>query len=334
MTDDWRQRIDLDRYLRDRVRLINPHGGRGYDQGIRIFDCPFCGDTRGRGWLNVIRWTAGCWNSGCEAEPRLSGALDWARRQEGYRTRGQTWAFLLADYPGSSPIPALPEEIDDFVKLPEMTPIGAPRVLCQEASEFALRQWGLSRRAGHDQWGLGVVDRGRFAYRIIIPIVENKIPIAFTARTFRNGTPKYLAAEQGKDCGRHMGQLLFNLDSVSSDRPVLMMEGAGDVMAWEERPEAKDLAPVGLMGTALTPERLAMLSLRKVPLVIVALDEEEAARQRALAHIEDLETWGIKATLGSWRGGKDAGSGARLAWSWSPEDRDLSVRMRQRLGLS
>src|SRR5438552_8412065 len=66
MSDD-RRSIDLDKWLRTRVRVLNDQGGRGFDTGVRTFNCPLCRDSKGRGWANVAYWTAGCFNVGCVA---------------------------------------------------------------------------------------------------------------------------------------------------------------------------------------------------------------------------------------------------------------------------
>lgn len=330
MADDLRARVDLDAYLRSRVTLVNLHGGRGYDQGIRIFSCPLCSETRGRGWLNVVRWTAGCWNSGCQAAERLEGgAIEWVRRLEDFNTRGRTWAFLLADYPGTGvPADALAPARQEYCHLPLSYPLGAG-VMAGEVLRFLHRQWGVTR-ATAESFGLRYALQRPFTHRVIIPIREQGTPVSFLARTFRNGTPKYLAAETGQDTGRLLGEVLFNLDACTPHLPTLLVEGAGDAMAWSQRHEARDLPAVALLGQALTPERLALLTLRQPPLLIVALDAEAPAQVRALAHMEDLRAWGLRAVLGAWVGGKDAGAGARLTWTYAGDD-SLESRVRARL---
>lgn len=328
--EDLRLRIDLDSYLRARVPILNAHGGRGHAQGVRTFDCPLCGDGRGRGWMNVLRWSAGCFNSGCVAEPAHAvSALEWVRRHEDFPTRGRTWAFLLADYPGAPPLPPTIEAHEDFCRFPPSQPLTAASVLGREALAFVRKQWGLPPAAAA-RWGLRVCGEGDFAYRVLIPIREAARDISFLGRAFRVSVLKYRVAEFGIETGRRLGDLLFNLDAALAGSPLVLVEGAGDVMAWGERVQSQGLPAVALLGQALTPERLALLAQRTPALVIVALDQEPPAQRRALAHLEDLRAWGLSAALGTWTGGKDAGSGAHLTWT---RDDSLESRMRARLSL-
>jgi hypothetical protein len=64
--------------------------------------------------------------------------------------------------------------------------------------------------------------------------------------------------------------------------------------------------------------------------VVVALDAlDPDAQRRALTYVEDLQTWGLEATVGRWVGGKDAGSGAALSVE---ADWSLGAAVRARLG--
>ena len=93
--------IDLDRFVSATVRVRNEGGGRGYDSGIRTFDCPLCGDTKGRGWVGTEGWGAGCFNLDCVAEPRLQGgAIEWAQRVLRLETRAAAWRFLEKEFGG------------------------------------------------------------------------------------------------------------------------------------------------------------------------------------------------------------------------------------------
>ena len=312
--------MNLDAYIRSRVAIRNDDGGRGYDEGIRTFDCPHCHDRKGRGWMNILRWTAGCWNLGCLAEPRVDGgALEWARVLEDLNTRGRTWHFLNTEFPGESSFqPTRLLKITDWCVFPktahwfsdEETRLEYPYRI------FIKAQWGLSRLDAI-KWELGWSFAGRYRLRVIIPIIMDHRPVAFQARTIHPmGEPKYLTSKHGEygtidsECGRPARALLFNLDAAPSQSELMLVEGPGDVMQWTKR--RQDTIPFGLLGTALTPEKIGLIAIRRPRRVIVALDAEPEAQRRALAHVEDLEAWGIPAVLGTWSGGKDAGSGARL----------------------
>lgn len=313
--------IDLEGYVLRRVRVLNANGGRGYDHGVRVFDCPLCRETRGRGWANVLTFAVGCLNAGCPAEERLpGGVVEWVRRAEGLRTWPDTLTFLLREYPRRSarrPAPVV-DAHEDFVRYPKDVRWlwSASSPIMHEAMVFARRQWGVS---GSDlqRWGVGVCASGRYAWRLVIPVVMDGNPVAFQARTFRGGEPKYLFAREGPasdpqtECGREAAGCLFNYDAVHEGGEFVLVEGAGDVMAHAARTTAP--TAVGLLGQALTAEKLALIAVLRPRRVVVALDQGVAERRRALDHVADLRAWGVAAELGEWVGGKDAGEGARLA---------------------
>lgn len=362
--DNLWDRIDLDAYLHTRVTVANDEGGRGYEYGIRVFNCPLCDDRSRRGWMSVTRWVAGCFNLGCIAEPRLDGgAVEWVRRVEGFTTRGRAWGRLV-QFPirRFSPVRPVRPRNPDWCTLPAPLAFSTPDlagVVQKKFSAFVHAQWGLTSQ-DEARWHLGFCLRGRHAWRLIIPIREHGQTIAFQSRAIMAGVePKYLTSEYGArgepgaECGRPAAGLLFNLDAVVPERPTILVEGAGDVMAWDRHrgvrggdsravetsdgtttaSERVETAPaVALLGTALTPEKIAMLHQKTAGgRIIVALDAELPAQRRAVAHVDDLVAWGIPADLGAWVGGKDAGSGARLVVR--DTIRSLRDRIARRLGV-
>lgn len=360
--DNLWDRIDLDAYLRSRVTVTNDEGGRGYEYGVRVFNCPLCTDASRRGWMSVAHWAAGCFNLGCVAEPRLDGgAVEWVRRVEGFTTRGRAWSRLVQFPLRAAVAPRAPSRPrDDWCALPSSLPDGAPGVVVRRKFlPFVHAQWGLTPE-DVSRWSLGFCLRGPHAWRVVIPIQENKQTIAFQSRTIIAGVePKYLTShngprgEPGAECGRSASGLLFNLDAVSSGHSVILVEGAGDVMAWNRHRgvrggdsravetsgdtttpdgEVVSVPAVGLLGVALTPEKIAMLHQKLAGgRVIVALDAELPAQRRAVAHVDDLVAWGVPADLGFWEGGKDAGAGARLIVQTGI--RSLRDRVAQKIGV-
>jgi len=315
--------IDLDTYLAEHAAVRNAGGGRGYDEGVRIVDCPLCGERRGRGWLQVEGFAAGCWNAGCEAEPRLAGgAVEWVRRLEGLRLRGEAWALLLRRYPrrGRRPPPSSGLESGDWVRLPDgmRTDWGGASVFERRCIAFMDRQWGVSPE-GARRWRLGRVLAGRHAHRIVVPVVMGGSPVGFLSRTIRRDLePRYLNARSGAaddpqaECGRSASGWLFNVDALLPGADVLLVEGAGDAMGYGAR--GGDWMPVALLGQALTAQKLAILHRARPQRVVVALDAGLEEGRRAALHAADLRAWGVgeEVLLGRWVGAKDAGFGARL----------------------
>jgi len=315
--------IDLDTYLAEHAAVRNAGGGRGYDEGVRIVDCPLCGERRGRGWLQVEGFAAGCWNAGCEAEPRLAGgAVEWVRRLEGLRLRGEAWALLLRRYPrrGRRPPPSSGLESGDWVRLPDgmRTDWGGASVFERRCIAFMDRQWGVSPE-GARRWRLGRVLAGRHAHRVVVPIVMGGSPVGFLSRTIRRDLePRYLNARSGAaddpqaECGRSASGWLFNVDALLPGADVLLVEGAGDAMGYGAR--GGGWTPIALLGQALTAQKLAILHRTRPRRVVVALDAGPEEDRRAALHAADLRAWGVgeEVLLGRWVGAKDAGAGARL----------------------
>lgn len=302
--------------------MLNDGGGRGRDRGVLVFDCPLCQDSRGRGWASAPGFVVGCFNAGCVANGRddrlEGGAVEFVRLLEGLRSRGEAWAFLHREYPRRSwrrSVQAV--EYQDFVRYPKDVRWlwSAASPIMHEAMVFARHQWGVS---GSDlqRWGVGLCVSGRYAWRLVIPLVMGARPVGFQARTFRNGEPKYLFARSGPpndssaECGRPASACLFNYDVVREGEDLVLVEGAGDVMGWSERGDGTPT--IALLGQAMTPEKLALIAAKRPRRAVVALDAGAAERRRALDHVADLEAWGVSATIGAWEGAKDAGAGARL----------------------
>lgn len=326
--------VDLERYIRGRVRVLNDSGGRGYDGGLRTFDCPLCGERRGRGWVGVQGWGAGCFNTGCVAEPTLrGGVVEWVRLAEHLYERSDAWRFLRegfgTDAP-SRPVPPAPHRGSDFCTFPEEARLFRleenqfQRLMQGPFEQFLKRQWGLE--VGHArEWGLGWCLSGRYAWRVIIPVVMGGAPVAFQARTIADHspaaqvrTPKYLtssnvpAGRHPAECGRSAASLLFNIDALAPGGEAVLVEGSGDSMRWHRDDRGRSPVAVALLGTALTPEKLAILATRRPERVVVAMDAEPEAWVKATAHVADLRAWGMDARMGTWRGAKDAGAGATL----------------------
>ncbi len=313
--------VDFDRFVRSVVTIRNESGGHGYEQGLRTFDCPFCDDHQGRGWLGVSGMGAGCWNAGCAAEPHLRhGAIEWARRVLHLGTRAEAGRYLEQRFGGPAVTPVAPTPRgNDFCRFPDdmrtFSAVGTP--MQDVFSSFVLSQWGV-RIDDAIRWGLGWCFTGRHAFRVIIPVVMGGVLVGFQARTIKDGVkPKYLTSSNivGRhtpeaECGRPAAAMLFNADAIRPGRDVLLVEGPGDVMGWH----ASHASPpaVALMGVALTAEKIGLLRAARPERVIVALDAEPAAQARALAHVENLNAHHVMAVSGAWVGGKDAGAGAQL----------------------
>lgn len=321
------------------VGVHNAQGGRGYSTGVRIVDCPWCGDAGGHAWLNVEKLTAGCFHPWCDAANGRT-LFEYAQRAEGFRTRGEAVTWLLRTFPGETALrpAAQPAVREDWCKLPsEARPFGPGSGLLQaEAARFAARQWGL---AADDlrRWGVLWCPRGRYAWRLVVPVVMGGAAVQFQARSYRGAEPKYLSGEIGVVAARPMEACLFNLDAAVEGADVILVEGWADVAKvgdrradlggalGQARPAGADagmhhdvgaadrpVAAVALLGSALTPAKAALLAARRPRSVTVALDADAVAAGYAVADVLECYLPDAVVRMGLWRGGKDAGSGAVL----------------------
>jgi len=158
--------------------------------------------------------------------------------------------------------------------------------------------------------------------RVVIPVQMGGMVVGFQARTIKDGVePKYLTSSnvpshgRPAECGRPAAAMLFNADAIQRGRDLILVEGPGDVMAWGVN---HVIPAVGLMGVALTTEKISTIRAAAPSLVVVALDAEPDAQRRAMIHVEDLRAHDVNAKLGCWVGAKDAGEGADLETSTRP----------------
>jgi hypothetical protein len=275
-----------------------------------------------------------CFEPHCVAHNGIN-IVEAVRQLQGFSTWTEALLWLSHEYPRLGP-PALPlkppARYDDWIKWPkglspiihDTKPVG---IMAAEALRFAHTQWGITERDAK-YWELMYCTSGRYAWRIVIPIKLNGIAVAFLARTFRGGNPKYLASTHTTEMGRPGEALLFNLDAIRPQQPVILVEGSGDVMAsssdsrWgllHRVPNIQAIVDdhgtppvtIGLLGSQLTDEKVALLASKHPGPITVALDTDLPSTE-SMNVLTTLCLWGFDARLGTWTSGKDAGEGGQL----------------------
>ena len=337
MSDD-RRTINLDKWLRTHVRVLNDMGQRGFDQGVRTFNCPLCRDTKGRGWVHVAYWTAGCFNVGCEGHERLDhGAIELVRRLEKLRMRADAMGFLRREYGTARPIEykLSQRESENFVRWPEgMKPLarkepGPVDPWQRTFLKFVETQWNITE-ADAALWGLGYCLTGYYAKRVIIPIVQGGEPVAFQARTIEQKfEKKYITSRYGPksdpraECALPASGILYNYDRIREGGEALVVEGVGDVMGWHRGTNfTRQPTATAMLGVSLTPEKLALLEAKKLTRIMLAADAEPQAQKQADELYDTLRAWDLPVILCTWDGGKDAGTGARPVERTAPTRED------------
>ncbi len=319
--------INYEAYFELRFGFLNPDGGRGFDNGIRILsECPECGDRRGKAWLNIFTERVKCFRDSCSA---YDGERAWkiVQRLEDIASRGETLLFLMQNY--STDVHVIDTRVtrkdaqyEDWCRLPKEMRLFSrqPSVVVSWFLSFTSAQWGI----GIDeliQVGAGFCTKGRYAWRIIFPIVMNGQVVAFQARTIKKveGSYKYLNSRRGlkddpqAECGRPAEACVYNYDAIVPGSIVIMMEGIGDRLRYGQYARwFEGHVPIALLGTALSSEKICLIKEKDPSWIVVALDNEPEAQERCSDYMDVLAVWGFKISHGEWVGGKDAGSGAQL----------------------
>lgn len=112
------------------------------------------------------------------------------------------------------------------------------------------------------------------------------------------GDPKYKYPR-----GVPTSQLLFNYHEIECRTPVVVVEGAPDVIAlWEVGVPA-----VGTFGARLLPGQQRLLSALQPTKVVMAYDQDRAGRTGAREAVTALSASGLVAQRAYWSGAKDPG---------------------------
>lgn len=247
-------------------------------------NCPWCGDTRHRLWVNHMfdttysgvhmRHLAVCYNEHCEKQ---EGFFDWLREQLAEYTR-TVQRPIAAQNPDAAPYtPALPHLFKKLDELPAD----------HKAVAFMRDTRGFDTSYLSSTWGVGYCDPNsqtrEGAGRLILPIYRRPTAdedgqqlygwqaryfntLLFTDTPRDKRTPKYLAP-----VGMQKSQVLFNSWRSMTSPVVVVMEGPYDAMRLGPR------CSVSLMGKDMSDAQKRTLwnewGIKERP-VIVMLDSD------------------------------------------------------------
>lgn len=117
-------------------------------------------------------------------------------------------------------------------------------------------------------------------------------------RGFPGEKPKYRYPR-----GVNTSQLLFNYHGVSAREPLVVVEGAPDVIAlWEA-----GIPAVGTFGARLLPAQQRLLSRLEPSVVVLAYDQDMAGRTGSTEAVRALLEAGVQARRARWDDFKDVG---------------------------
>jgi len=110
---------------------------------------------------------------------------------------------------------------------------------------------------------------GRYKFRIIIPIYEQRRLVSFTSRTIIKTEPKKYLNPQPGEYAISPKQCIYNIDSVKKD--CLLTEGPADVWRFGN-------GAVAIIGLAFTRRQIIILKEKKIRNLFIMMDSERQAQ--------------------------------------------------------
>lgn len=293
--------FDLVDYLRQHAPTARPSGARGE----WVLPCLVCGG-REHLYVSTEKRCAHCFR--CGWSPGLIELLARAeKRPEGEireRLRARTPAAALQGLEQlrarvlatgarrlhrSSRPPATPYP-DGYI------PLGARHDSDTERALAPFRGYLAQRRVPADviaRHAIGCALLGRYAGRVILPVLEEGRLVTFQARDITGRTrAKYLGPT-----GAPLGEVLFNLDEARTHAQIILCEGI--ISAICTGPDA-----VASFGKTLKPVQVALLVRAGRPVIVLydaAKPEPQAldATREAIEAARHLRRAGVEVSLGS-----------------------------------
>lgn len=243
-------------------------GHRNVRAGWLGVDCPECSPGSGDFVLGIheTKLFANCWRCG----PKNLTATLQQLLGIGYREARRAVEALG----GAGIAPEAPTKRGKY--RPPKCPPGLLR-----AHRRYLRSRGFDPEEIVRLWNVSGLDyrAGRFAWRLLIPVMFNGDPASWTTRAVDESIqPRYLACPDPERETRPIRSLLYGIDYCR--HACIVHEGPADV--WRTGPGA-----VALLGVSVDPRQLWKLA--RFPVRVVCFDNEKVAQKRAAALCDLLE---------------------------------------------
>lgn len=259
----------------DRMHVQYKPGSR---PGEVTLCCPFCtdhgesADTRFRLGVNMRTGMCNCFNCGYRSR---KDAPKWILRKLGAQVT-ELEDSVLPEPEKSKVKVELP---DDFTPVNEIRKSDVP---AWYGVRYLLKR-GISR-AAMGRYGVGVSLAGRYAYRIIFPVMWRAKLRGLVARDFTGkATPKYLNSVGDK--------YLWNLPDQPTGKVVVISEGIFKAIAISKHTQANS---VSLQGKDLSVLQLEQLQAVQAKHVVVFPDPGAAGLKGMLNVCQRLASHGIR----------------------------------------
>jgi hypothetical protein len=195
-------------------------------------------------------------------------------------------------------------ETFEFLSLPESIPASRSN----EASSFAAVKWGLFPET-LDKYEIRFIERAKTiaeSYRLVFPIRMNGDLVGYQTRAINpQQQPRYITKTE-------INPVLYLIDLVNPGDNVVLVEGVGDALRFNQGCSDSKTKAVALLGSSINASQIALISIREPGSVTLALDSTEPL-SKTVKYCKDLRSWGLSTYIGKWVGAKDAGDGATLS---------------------
>lgn len=307
-------RFDIRSYIERFAGHVTP-SGRDHVQT----DCPLCGKAAHL-YVNTATGAWDCKKCGEAGGPvRLIAELEKVSLGEARRILASQSLPYIPHLQGE-----LREALANATQRPAPLKVDVDLppeyVPCWDGSRLRVPVYLRERGVGDDEikrFRLGYCERGRYAGRVVFPVVS-LYGRSFTTRLTLPGEPRYLAGDQA-------GRLIFGWDvAVQIGPPFVLCEGPMDALGVYRA----GYAPMALMGKSLRRSQLNQLKTLDGPFILV-LDED--ANQEVFDEVRKLGN----VSIGMLPQGDPASVTTkvlrRTILSAAPQDEAMSQRLRSRL---
>lgn len=248
--------------------------GRSAKPGEIWLDCPFCDDDRRRLGINIYRNLGHCFNGKCGFKSRH--AIQTVLRKLNITTQ-------ISNLPATKGVEQKKDVTlpDDFAMLCNVGP--QDDYLLRKARRYLLRR-GITK-SQLKQYCLGASLRGRFAYRVVIPVTHSQKLVGLVARDWTNlQVPKYLNSVGEK--------FVWNAGTARPDSPPLILaEGVFKALALEK---ALKTDAAALLGHSITENMVTQLRASKRDCLRLWSDPDKAGIVGTLRVAERLAYHGFR----------------------------------------
>lgn len=155
--------------------------------------------------------------------------------------------------------PIIQTQLNDQVeyKIPKYKP-----VITMEAERY------LQTRKVSDEFRGGYSEDPSLRGRLIIPIIENGMPVCFIARAIDKSQPKELS-------GPNRSWFLYGIDTVKKDEPVVLVEGIFDA----EAVSRAGFNAVAIMGSNISDTQIGKLLAKNPYPILLMFDGDRAGAE-------------------------------------------------------